>query len=208
MPSEEHSNIWAEIIITSTFIKLTLKDYGQKFDLNQELQKQEAFKPNSKLHKGLSLVNKITPELYQEDSFDKNIVIMIKREGSRPLKLIEKNNIIIFELGNGKYLNENNLKFFIERLNAIKDKSKILLDFDPIESDGEYQEFKEAHYLFGPSFAIREIRQNLERIQEESNQNIAICGLDRVPFVIKEYFEASFPVFYLRTEAMFYLSEQ
>ena len=198
LPNKEYSVIDADILVTTSFLKVTLKDYGQNFDLEKELELQEAFNTDSKKHKGLSLINQITPEIYQEDSTTRNVIVTIKRKGLRPLKTEIIDGILVFKLGSVNYINEMNYKVFIDRLSKLKHETKIIIDFS-----------EQSEYI-NPilSRAMRTFEETLEKTIDSKNVRIAIIGLENEPWIIKEYFEKRFDVFESFLSAYDFLSER
>jgi anti-sigma regulatory factor (Ser/Thr protein kinase) len=191
LPSKENSCLKAEITATSSFIKISISDFGLAFDLLKELNDQEAFNPNSDKHKGLSLINKITPEIYQEKGGNSNTIIVIKRQGLKPLKVEKENDILIFRVGNSTYINDTNFNIFVERLNSLASGNKIIIDFGSSRN-------------MMLSRAYRDIRQSLVTAKIHGGIKIVVCGLENSPFVIKDYFEAKFPTFDTYEEALAY----
>lgn len=193
MPSADHSTVHADIVITSTFLKISLSDYGVHFDLIKELQNQEAFNPNSEKHRGLSLINSLTPEIYQEKLPEKNTVIVIKRQGLKPLRTRKEGNILVFEVSNSTYVNDSNYVAFVDRISKLVPDSKIIVDFGAIND-------------VLSSRIIASVRDTLVKAQTTSNVNIAICGLNEAPHVIQDYFEKKFATFDKLSEAVDYLN--
>ncbi len=190
-PSKEFSSVDAEITITSTFFKLAISDFGVQFDLLQELKNQEALNPDSEKHRGLSFINKLTPEIYQEKRSSKNTIIVIKREGLKPLKVTKNGDVVIFKVGNSIYINDCNFSAFINRIKSLMKNEKVVIDFR------------------GPrnmmsSMAYREIRKELIGAKMRSNLKISVCGLAGAPFAIREYFSKHFPEFNTLEEAVAY----
>lgn len=181
MPSKELGLIEANATLTSTFIKFSTTDLGLNFDLVKELQNQEIFNPESDRHKGLALISKITPEIIQEKTPRRNTIIVIKRQGLKPLKVRKENGIIIFEVGNSTYVNEDNFKILINKLQNITINQKVIIDFENSKMLNSY--------------IYRAIRKELLNSEQNKNANIVICGLNSSPFVIKEYFENKFITF-------------
>lgn len=194
-PSKERSYVNAELTITSTFFKLSISDFGIDFDLMKELTEQEAFNPNSDKHRGLSFINKLTPEIYQEKSTNKNTVIVIKRQGLKPLRVVKKGDILVFELGNSTYIDDSNFNTLIDRIKTLKIKEKIVIDF------GSSKQMM-------ISVAYRNIRQNLIDANIKSDVQISVCGMTTAPIVIREYFEKHFPTFETMEEAIAYHQEK
>ncbi|MDL2241068.1 ATP-binding protein, partial [Bacteroidales bacterium OttesenSCG-928-K22] len=182
LPSKEHSFINADIVISSTFLKLTLSDFGVTFDLIEELRNQEAFNPDSDKHKGLSFITKITPEIYQEKYANKNTIIVIKRQGLKPLRIRKQNDILVFEVSNSTYVNDNNLGVFVDKINALTSDSKIIIDFGSTRN-------------MMITKMYREIRHTLQKVEQTANIKIAVCGLEEVPIAIRDYFSSRFPTF-------------
>lgn len=181
MPSKENGLMEAHATITSTFIKFSTTDLGLNFDLIAELQRQEIFNPDSDKHKGLALISKITPEITQEVTPRRNTIIVIKRQGLKPLKIRKQNGVVIFEVGNSTYVNEDNFKFLIVKLKEISTNQKIIIDFENSQMLNSY--------------IYRAIRKELLNSEQTKNLNIIICGLSAAPLVIQEYFESKFITF-------------
>lgn len=190
-PNKELSFVSADITVTSTFFKLTIEDYGLQFDLIQELKNQEAFNPESDKHKGLSFVNKLTPEIYQEISPNKNTVIVIKREGLRPLEIRKVGSVVVFEVGNSTYINDENFSIFVDKIKSVAENEKVVIDFGASQN-------------MMISMAYRKIRTELIQAEIQSGLQISVCGLERTPFAIKEYFSKKFPKFATLQEAIEY----
>lgn len=193
MPSKELGLIVANATLTSTFLKFSITDLGLKFDLEKELQNQDIFNPESDKHKGLALISKITPEIIQEKTPRRNTIIVIKRQGLKPLKVSKQNGIIIFEVGNSTYVNEDNFKVLIKKLQDISTNQKVIIDFENSEMLNSY--------------IYRGIRKELLNSEQTKNANIVICGLNSAPFVIKEYFESKFITFDHITGAIIHHTE-
>jgi len=181
LPSKEYSYVNTTAIITSTFIQFSISDCATNFALLAELQNQGAYDPESDKHKGLSFINKITPEFYQ-DNTTVNTVVVIKRQGLRPLIVEKEGDVLLFKVGNSSYVDDRNCQLFIERLSKVTPKGKVIIDFGAARS------------LLGTR-QIREIRQSLIEAQKASDLKIAVCGLEYAPYVVFEYFEKKFPVF-------------
>jgi anti-sigma regulatory factor (Ser/Thr protein kinase) len=189
MPSKEHSTVYADIIITSSFIKISLSDFGLNFDLLQELQKQEAFDPESDKHRALSLINNLTPEIYQEKLPKRNTIIVIKRQGLKPLRIKKQKDVIVFSVSNSTYVNDSNFIIFTERISKLAPHSKIVIDFGAINDNMR-------------TSLIHDVRDTLVQAKKQSNLNIAICGLDKAPHVIQDYFGKKFATFNTLEEAI------
>jgi len=194
LPDKELSSVYANITITSSFIEISISDYGVGFDLINELQAQEAFNPESDKHKGLSLINKITPEFYQEKAPNRNTVILIKREGLRPLKTYMKEDVLVFEVGNSYYIDDSNFSQFLDKIKSLTGNQKIIIDFGSTKS-------------MMITRIYRGIRENLMDLSTKSDVRITVCGLYSAPFVIQEYFEKHFPTFDTQEEALLYHQE-
>lgn len=193
MPSKELGLISASATITSSFIKFSTTDLGLGFDLNKELLNQEIFNPESDKHKGLAMVSRITPEIMQEKTPRRNTIIVIKRQGLKPLKIKKQNGIIIFHVGNSTYINEDNFKILIDKLKEIPNNEKVIIDFE------------NSNML--NSYIYRDIRKELLNTEQNQNANIIICGLSLAPFVIKDYFERKFITFDHLTGAIIHHTE-
>lgn len=190
-PSKEHSYVNSEVTITSTFFKLSISDFGLEFDLLEELKNQEALNPDSDKHKGLSFVNILTPEITQEKWPNKNTIIVIKREGLRPLEISKIGEIIVFEVGNSTYINDDNFSVFVEKIKSLAEKEKVVIDFGSTRN-------------MMISTAYREIRKELIEAKIQAGIQISVCGLENTPFAIREYFSKRFPKFETREEAIAY----
>lgn len=183
-----------KMTLTPFYIKLEVTDNGKGFDLNQELVKQGAFEGDIEKSHGLSFVCRLTPEISQSKTEENHTVIVLRKQGIRPLKIRKVRDVTIFDFDgvfedSGHYWNK-----FIEKVNLLKKKDKVILNFG-------------ANYSSAKSRAISSMTEEFKKVEKKNKVNIAVCGLDNLSYVIEEYFQFHFESFETIVEALDYFKD-
>jgi anti-sigma regulatory factor (Ser/Thr protein kinase) len=190
----ETGMVFCKMTLTSSFAKILVEDNGVNFELLEELKMQDAFGFNKDKHKGLSFVCRITQEIKQEKSGINNRIIVIKRNGVRPLRIKKIEGISVFSIGEALEEDSKSYDKLLELLKLLLPNEKIIINFG-----------SEARSM-GSRVAVS-LKEIFVPIQKEGRHNIAICGLENSTFAVYEYFEHYFPVFANLDEAIDFLHQ-
>jgi anti-sigma regulatory factor (Ser/Thr protein kinase) len=198
--SENESKV--DLTFSQSFIRFNVTDQGKGFDLKNELIKQGAFESTSyKELRGIGMICRITPEI--NNSIDKRQhtirVTLLKGQGNIEVKNL--NDITVFILNGSAYDNEFFWNKFVNKLNSLRENSKILISFKQITELPDLS--------IDTNHSTMAIRKLTKYITEKGNTTkIALFGLETFSFELSEYFKSHFRSFDKLEDAIRYLNNE
>lgn len=172
--------------VAKKYFELKVEDDGTGFDLVAELEKQGALYRDGRNINGLTQVYRLA-RIYQ---IKENLILVFYRKGQTPINIQEEDGVVIVTFDGEIYDNSIELNSKIEDILNLHKDTKIILNF------GEDVAFK-------TSRTIRLLTEPLEK----NNKMVAICGIDNVHVLVKEYMSKKFDVFQEFEDAFDYLTK-